>query len=400
MSIVNQWSGRVLRHLGVAVAAIAAVGCFTAPALAAPAVNTETGWHTDPEVWGVNDAPLEWSLTNEQLATHVAAINKLGARWVRFAINWPRIQEAGRGTFRWAEADFMIARLALYGLRWRPVALDVPPWLRVYPSVNTRQPPSSSEPIAEFLDAFLDRYGPGGTLWRDYPWIPAHPVLDLELHNEPNHVYFWGFDPSTWAWRTDHTGARWGELYGSALDTVAAEHPGVRMWMGGLAIPAPAAGAGTPAATFMRNAFEAHPSLRTTLAGVALHTYPNSSGSWQVAAGHVAGAVAAMRAYGRADMQVQLNEYGASKVNVPNESDRTGFVAGMTDLARSDCPIAGLAPYTLFSREQYDTYAGDWYGLVQPSTGELNPTGAAYATKVSAYNAGTVTGSEQHLCGP
>ena len=37
--------------------------------------------------------------------------------------------------------------------------------------------------------SFLDRYGPGGTFFRNYPRVPNRPIRLLEIWNEPNFKY-------------------------------------------------------------------------------------------------------------------------------------------------------------------------------------------------------------------
>jgi len=393
---------RRARRAALIISTVCAGFCLAAPsAFAAPAVKTATGWKTPTEAWGVNDNLLAWNLDNAALAPRLAAIKKLNARWVRYSINWARIQEAGRGTFRWAEADSMVLRLAANGVRWRPLLLDVPQWLKAYPEVDLRQPATSSAPVAEFLDAFLARYGSRGTIWKLNPTVPATPVLDVELHNEPNAAYWWGFDPATWSLRTDYTGKGWAKLYGPAVDTVKAKHSSARFWMGGL-IPQPSS-TGVPAVTFMRNAFAAHPTLRTTLAGVALHSYPYSGSPTRLsdplqAQYSVMYAVHAMRTYGRSTMKLQFNEFGASLLNVPDAANRTAIMEQIADLARSDCPIEGFAPHTSIDWEDDTNNPERWYGLVSRTTGALYSHAAAYASKVAAYNAGKVKGALIDAC--
>jgi hypothetical protein len=39
--------------------------------------------------------------------------------------------------------------------------------------------------------AAVARYGADGTFWRQHPELPARPIEDWQLWNEPNSVYFW-----------------------------------------------------------------------------------------------------------------------------------------------------------------------------------------------------------------
>ncbi len=393
-------SGR-LRGIAVALAICGATAAFAQSASAAPAVKTSNGWKTTVAAWGVNDGMLGWNLDDAALAPRVAAIKKLNARWVRFGINWARIQEGGPGTYRWTEVDRMVARLAFNGIRWRPTLMDPPAWLKAYPDVDMRQPATSSARVGEFLDAFLDRYGPNGTLWAENTWVPKVPVLDVELHNEPNTAYFWGFDPAIWSIRTDFTGEGWAKLYGPAADTVKAQHSSVRLWMGGL-VHVPSS-PGVSGATFIRNAFTAHPKLRNTLSGVALHVYAFNSDAAKLVDPRivytpVAQGVAAMRTYGRSTMKVQINEFGSSQLRVPNVQNRADILTTVADLARSDCPIDGFSPYTSIDYEDDPNNLERWYGLVSKASGELYGDGAAYTARVAAYNAGTVKGTALDVC--
>lgn len=394
--------------LACASSLICALTLGVAPAAnAAPATLTKKGWKTNAEVWGVNDPALYMNLSDSDLARHIDAIQNLGAKWVRFAANWPRIQEAGPGTFRWVEIDSMVRRLAQAGIRWRPATLDVPQWLKGNPDSPLRQPPTSSDRVAEFLDALIARYGKAGTFWRANRDLVARPIEDIELHNEPNATYFWGMDPATYTWRTDYTGEGWADVYGPALDKISAKYDlelstrKVRVWMGGLVAPAPLNG--IAATQFIYNAFNRHPSLTRTLSGAAMHTYP-WSGSSQVysdpmqAAYAVMGVVYALHVFGRLDMQVQINEFGAAKTRVTDEQNRIAILTAIADLVRSDCPIQGMAPFAAITAEQDPNNVEDWWGLVSPTTGELHADGAAYADRVKAYNAGTVKGAALDAC--
>jgi len=390
---------RIQRCLRAVVAAAAVCALAVAPASAATATKTKTGWKTDPETWGVNDRLLHLNLGDAELAPRIAAMQRLGARWVRSPVNWPRIQEAGPGTYRWAEADNMVRRLAIAGLRWRPMTLDVPNWMKPYPQSSVRQPPADPSRVAEFLEALVGRYGSQGTFWSANGGIPRLPVLDVELHNEPNATYFWGVDPTTWTYRTDVTGAAWGRLYGTALDRVPSATRRARFWMGGLVAPAPVSG--VPAASFVHEAFRAHPRLRSTLAGVAVHTYPFGGVGVRAdptqATDAVGAVVAAIRTYSRA-LRIQINEFGASKLRVTDEANRIAILEHVADLVRSRCPIQGIAPFENVSWEADPNGAEHWYGLASPATGALYAEGAAWAAKVTDYNAGRQQGRETVGC--
>lgn len=371
-----------------------------APAHGAPAVKTKTGWKTDPEVWGVNDREMTWNISDVALDSRVAAVRKLGAKWVRFTVNWARIQAAGPGTYRWTELDRVVRRLALAGIRWRPLTLDPPQWAKVDPTVNVRQPASDPKYVAEFLEALIQRYGTGGTFWSANRDLTARPVLDIELHNEPNGTYFWGVDTATWTWRTDVDGTGWAKLYGPALDRVKARYPKTRFWMGGVVTPAPSSG-GAPAKVFISYALLTHKSLVSTLTGVAMHHYPweSTTGGWadpSTLGSSVALVVRTLRSFGGQNMQVQLNEFGASRQRHTVEN-RVAILRQGAELARSNCPIQGIAPFETFSVTDDPAIYEEWYDLVK-NDGTLYPDGAAFAGEVTSFNTGKEQGSQLVIC--
>lgn len=408
------WVRRERWRALVALAGVVAGFAATAPpaATASTATLTPTGWQTDPEVWGINSRALfaTNTLTVGQIDSRITSIQRLGGvKWVRTTVNWPLIQAAGgNGVDDWTATDLVVRRLALAGLRWRPVTLDTPAWNRKYPWYAQRQPPYSAAWTAVFLDKLLDRYGPSGSFWAANPDLTPRPVTDLELHNEPNSKYFWGKDPNSTSlqnYRTDYNGASWGIIYGTALDTVAAQHPDVRYWMGGLVTPrnrdlAPGVAGGESAVAFVQNAFAAHPSLVNTLAGVAVHAYPAVSPVDPAdSVANVAAVVTALRTYGGQDKQIQLNEYSvANPQQTTTEQVRVDYIHAMSDLVRSGCPVQGLAPF-----EEKSSYAGtdiqDYFGLINGSD-VLLPHGQGYADDVTAYDAGVAQGPLLTTCTP
>lgn len=42
-----------------------------------------------------------------------------------------------------------------------------------------------------FLRVLVERYGPGGSLWNDHPWLPRPPIRDWQMWNEPNIYGYW-----------------------------------------------------------------------------------------------------------------------------------------------------------------------------------------------------------------
>jgi hypothetical protein len=108
------------------------------------------------------------------------------------AFNWFQIApEPDRRD--WSDYDHRIGALAHQGVRVMPVLIRAPAW-----AANGNDRPSRA-PVPELFGAFareaVQRYGHGGTFWREHPAIPYRPVRDWQIWNEPDHPDFWDYPP-------------------------------------------------------------------------------------------------------------------------------------------------------------------------------------------------------------
>jgi hypothetical protein len=107
--------------------------------------------------------------------------------------------------------DQLVSQLAQAGLRLAPdLGLPCPSSY----SSQTDCPMSASESVssaandmANYVTAFAQRYGPGGTFWKDNPGLPDLPVEQYEIGDEPNIPI---------QWIEDETHLHWGNSDGSA----------------------------------------------------------------------------------------------------------------------------------------------------------------------------------------
>ena len=108
-------------------------------------------------------------------------------------VGWPSIRIAG--PFR----DNIMAALAEDEMT---TMVTVGNWLLDPANSADRTDYASDEALikdyTKKLDAFLAKYGPGGTFLKEHPELPRRPIVDVELWNEPNFQYLIPPDGSSW----------------------------------------------------------------------------------------------------------------------------------------------------------------------------------------------------------
>jgi hypothetical protein len=94
----------------------------------------------------------------------IQAIAATGAQTYRFMLGWPRI-EPTPGEYKWGSTDLLVGGGAVRGIRSLPFAWGSPKWV----AKSTPYPPIDSagdrRAWREFLEAAVNRYGPGGSYW-------------------------------------------------------------------------------------------------------------------------------------------------------------------------------------------------------------------------------------------
>ncbi len=325
-----------------------------------------------------NDAPFD----DTRAGPLLRSARDAGIRDARSDLFWEATERqapvGGRHAYDWRFGDWVAGRLAANGIRWLPILDYAPPWASGVPAPR-KAPPRDAADYAAFAAAAARRYGPNGTLWRARPDLPALPVRTWEIWNEPNSTHFWGGRPDA---------ARYAELYARARAAIHAVDPGATVLVGGL----------TPAYdSYVDDMVLARPELRRAIDGVAIHPYgPN------VAAGldGVRKRRAALRALGMDLVPLYVTEYGwvtrpPGADHFESEAQRAADLPAMASaLARSDCGVAAIYPYTWTTPERNPAAEEDWYGIVHPD-GRLSPSAEAWRRLVR----GGVRGAPVLLCG-
>jgi hypothetical protein len=179
---------------------------------------------------------------------------------LRIPVYWPQA-EPRQGALELSGLDRLVSGAARAGVRVLPFVYGTPAWLAADPA----RPPLS--PVARsawtrFLRALVERYGPGGELWREAP--AALPIRQWQIWNEPNFLLFWRPRPSP---------AGYARLLRASARTIRGADRGARVVAAGLA---PVEGGMLPW-RFLRKLY-AVPGAARYADVIAVHPYSSSLG--------------------------------------------------------------------------------------------------------------------------
>jgi hypothetical protein len=110
-----------------------------------------------------------------------------GVKSLRQVFNWRSI-ERSRQRYRLARYDRLVTTAASSGITILPVVTKAP---RRYRSLRSRR-----AGLARLTKALVERYGPNGSLWRNRPGVPRHPIRSWQIWDNPNLRSGWGGSPT------------------------------------------------------------------------------------------------------------------------------------------------------------------------------------------------------------
>lgn len=336
--------------------------------------------HVAP-VWITVAAPADYYGVNAQLAfaagserhwrASAAQIARLGVGTVRRDAFWSAIEPSpprqGRHSYRWHATDRLVAALAASGLRWYPIVNYGTPWAS---GGDWKGPPVGGHvaDYGSFAGALARRFGPGGRFWRTHPRLPAVPVQDYEVWNEPNVARFWTS-------RADAP-SRLGAMYLAARAAIGAHDPSARVVLGGLSA--------IRVGGFMRALVRDHPGLVGQVNAVALHPYGGGpDGGLQVTYDRIRLLRSVLdRLFPAARVPIEITETGWAVPPVP-ESWRARRLRQLAlELPRSDCDVTRFIVHTWTSADAGRS-PESWFGIARPD-GTLRPSGRAFRAGIAA----------------
>ncbi|MGA8746799.1 MAG: beta-galactosidase [Solirubrobacterales bacterium] len=195
-----------------------------------------------------------------------------GIESVRLPLVWSSIQPTAHGGYNWSGVDQAVEVAARAGLSVLPTVSSTPRWLAPKSTTLPVQTERQREAWAAFLQAAVDRYGPGGTFWVEHShegidYEPAigtpTPIRTWQIWNEPNFFYSaYPVSPS-----------RYAKLVKNSSKAIREIEPSANVILAGLFGKPTAGGArGMPAARFLSDLYRV-PGLSADFDGIALHPY-------------------------------------------------------------------------------------------------------------------------------
>ncbi len=169
-------------------------------AATARATQTQTPAPLPSDFFGVV-APELLPAETGALDQAIDAQAKAGVNLIRQPFLWQEI-EPTRGVYDWAAYDRLVGRAAKSGIAIMPIIFGVPRREAsrrakgVKVTATTTMPPKSPARFAAFAAAVAKRYGTGGTFWAQNSTLPARPITDWQVWNEPNLPPYWGGKPN------------------------------------------------------------------------------------------------------------------------------------------------------------------------------------------------------------
>ncbi|HYP55556.1 MAG TPA: hypothetical protein VEQ41_04550, partial [Solirubrobacterales bacterium] len=186
---------------------------------------------------------------------------------LRWPLAWGTIQ-LDPETFVWESFDEVVASAARQRLRVLPFVYATPGWLAgkytTLPVNNARQ----RQTWAIFLQAAVERYGPGGSFWVEHSpssgdFIPEVPIRQWQVWNEANFFYF----------AKPASPGRYARLLKIAHKAIKRADPGAEVILSGLfAEPNAKPPNGMDAVDFLDRLY-AVPGIKRYFESVALHPY-------------------------------------------------------------------------------------------------------------------------------
>jgi hypothetical protein len=193
---------------------------------------------------------------------------------VRWPVNWDTVQPTAKGGYDWSSVDPAVAAAARHGLKVLPFLYGVPHWIAKKPTTLPIDSGRARKAWVAFVNAAIDRYGPGGEFWAEHAPAVAGanlvsavprpvPVRTWQVWNEANFFYF-AYPVST---------GRYARLLKLTHGAIKAADPGAKVILSGLfGDPDQGGRKGMPAAKFLEALYRV-PGIKADFDGVALHPY-------------------------------------------------------------------------------------------------------------------------------
>lgn len=180
-----------------------------------------------------------------------------GVGTVRIFLPWGAIDPTHEDDYTFGDIDPAVLDAARNGIEVQPFLYGTPAWVaQAYDGVECEADcaayaPRSREALAawaEFAAATVDRYGPGGELWKENPDVPAMPVGVWQIWNEQNSPTFYLPQPDV---------ASFAEVLSTAAEAIRDRDPEAEILLGGMfGTPLGGEAPGIAAQEYLRELYE------------------------------------------------------------------------------------------------------------------------------------------------
>jgi hypothetical protein len=288
----------------------------------------------------------------------------------RETVDWAQIQRTQNTDLRsdatWSDMDARFLRFGLRGVRVLPTFTDAPSW------ADPGSPSDTQRAFADFLRAFAQRYGRGGTFWQRNNQLDESQlaVRDYEIWDRGNLSQSW--------WDGSASPAEYASAYAAAQSALQRVDPRARALVsldqGGMSY-----------STFIRAMVAADPDLAGHIDGA--YVLAATSRTDPAVEKVVANVRSELDATGnrRAPIAVGFGWY-TSGAGAMTEQARADFYRQVANrLARSDCGVDALLARSWVTPQGDPSNTSAWYGMVDPQSFQLEPTARAYRAVARSY---------------
>jgi hypothetical protein len=141
------------------------------------------------------------------LERELALMAESGVETLRITFHWneiqhwyaPRYRGAMHTVGEWIRQDAIMAAAAKHGFKMLGTIWGTPSWAaggfrpgdpQRFPYTAFGGVPQHPADFASFMGDIIERYGPGGTFWRDNPDLPENPIRQWQPWQEPDRPAF------------------------------------------------------------------------------------------------------------------------------------------------------------------------------------------------------------------
>jgi hypothetical protein len=306
----------------------------------------------------------------------------------REVVSWRQIEPNGAADLAsdasWADLDARVLRLGLRNVRMLPTFTHAPRW------ADPASPASAQHAFAEFLAAFAERYGRGGSFWQRNRHLNPFQlaVRDYEIWDRGNLSDGW--------WDRSASPAEYASAYAAAQAALRRVDPKARALVS-------LDQSGVRYKTFIRWMVAAKPGLRGNVDGafVLASTSRRAAAIDQV----VVSARSQLDDTGnpKAPLEVGFGWY-TSGPGAMSEAERASLYYQVASrLARSDCRLSAVLARAWVTPQQDRSKPWEWYGMVDPQSFKRDRAGRAYgavARTYLGYGRAPPPSSVLHTCHP